>query len=82
MDKIEQFIQDYTKRCSNVMYTEAKLGGELFYPWLTPDDAMAAAKIAREETIEAVCKHLSLWTGLDDVRIQRFKEDIYEELAR
>ena len=49
----EEFIQDYTRTCSNEMesplYANPKLN---FYPWLTPDQARKAVEIAREEIYE------------------------------
>ena len=53
MSKAEEFIQDYTRNCSNEMesplYANPKLN---FYPWLTPDQARRAVEIAREEIYE------------------------------
>ena len=56
----EEFIQDYTRTCSNEMesplYANPKLN---FYPWLTPDEARKAVEIAREEMLNEICK----WIG-------------------
>ena len=46
----ENFIKDYTKGCSNLI--EYNCGEVLYQPWLTPEDAMKAVEIAREEMIE------------------------------
>lgn len=57
--KAEQFIKDYTKNCSNRCSTiEQYERGDEFHPWLTPDQALSAVKIAREEVIEKACKFL------------------------
>ena len=65
MSRAEKFIQEYTKNCSNVYFTDSKpdgLGGYIrrrdFSPWLTPDQAKRAVEIAREEVIEKVCEFL------------------------
>ena len=58
MNKAEEFIKDYTRNCSNELdgiYVE----GEVYYsPWLTPDQARKAVEIAREETLDKVCKYI------------------------
>ena len=55
MSKAEKFIQDYTRNCSNEI-AHWDIGGEnvkpIYSPWLTPDDAREAVKIAREEIID------------------------------
>ena len=65
MKKVEQYIKDYTKTCSNEYLTDSKsdgLGGYIshkkFCPWLTPDHARRVAEIAREETVKEVCEWL------------------------
>lgn len=59
MNKAEKYIQDYTRNCSNEYLTDSKsdgLGGYIsrrkFTPWLTPDQALKAVEIAREEIYE------------------------------
>lgn len=54
---VEEYIAAYTKRCSNEFEYgdyeyEELLGKDKYVPWLTPDNARAVAKIAREEVIE------------------------------
>ena len=60
MSKAEQFIQDYTRNCSNKIlrsknesFTNIPCKGE-YYPWLTPDQARRAVEIAREETYDKI----------------------------
>ena len=48
----EQFIKDYTNHSSN----EFADGG--FHEWLTPEQALAAVEIAREELIDNACEWL------------------------
>ena len=56
MNKVEKYIQDYTRRCSNSVPLAANING--FESWLTPDHARKVAEIAREEAIEEACKWL------------------------
>ena len=59
--KAEQFIKDYTRRCSNVLCAvEDKYGNKVisYREWLTPDQALSAVAIEREEVIEEVLKWL------------------------
>lgn len=69
--KAEQFINDYTKGCSNELCAvEDKYGKKVisYHEWLTPDQALRAAEIAKEETIEKVCKLLKC--KYDDIGLQ------------
>lgn len=58
MEKVEQYIQEHTMNCSNLVYKDTINGKEFntYNEWLTPDQARAVAKIAREETINEVCE--------------------------
>ena len=61
MSKAKQFIKDYTKRCSNVLCAvEDKYGKKVisYHEWLTPEQALSAVAIEREEVIEEVLKWL------------------------
>ena len=70
MSKAEQFIKDCTRSCSNVVYYHNRnfthgtdyvegSGIEVQYsPWLTPDQALRAVEIAREEFIDKACEWL------------------------
>lgn len=49
--KVEEYIKNYTKRCSNE-------DGFDYVPWLTPDHARSVAQIARDEVIEEAVKWL------------------------
>lgn len=60
MSKAEEFIESYTRNCSNEI---DQLGADIaafseYYPWLTPDQARRAVEIARKEMFEKVCKFL------------------------
>lgn len=73
MDKVEQFIQDCTRKCSNELCSvEDRYGKTVisYREWLTPDQALMAAEIAKEETIEKACSfwshtHICLWAFLE-----------------
>ena len=45
MSRAKKFIDDYTRNCSN------ELGGGVYHEWLTPDDALSAVEIAKEEVL-------------------------------
>lgn len=53
MAKAEKVIKDYTRNCSNVEYKQG-VYAPTYQPWLTPEQALSAVKIAREEMIESV----------------------------
>lgn len=55
----EQFIKDYTNHCSNEMVFDDGSGSHLYEPWITPDQALRAVEIAREEMIDKACAWLS-----------------------
>ena len=63
--KVEEYIENYTKRCSNE-------DGFDYVPWLTPDNARNVAQIAREEVIEKAVE----WIKNDAVKYctVRFEE--------
>lgn len=55
MDKVRQFIKDYTRGCSNELgAVEYKDGRKVisYHEWLTPEQALAAVEIARQELID------------------------------
>jgi hypothetical protein len=60
MSKAEKFIQEYTRNCSNAIqcYDGDCNPCTIYKPWLTPDQALRAVEIAREEAIDDVIKWL------------------------
>lgn len=70
MSKAEKFIQDCTRNCSN---ETTKYGSydHTYQEWLTPDQALRAVEIAREETL------LEVATWINDTFIfsKQAKED-------
>lgn len=71
MSKARQFIKDYTRSCSNIEYTQGVYTPS-YHPWLTPEQALAAVEIAKEELIEKVCEWLK---EQDEMVGVSFKED-------
>ena len=57
MSKAEQFIQDCTRNCSNIEYTQ-NVYKPSYQHWLTPDQARRAVEIAKEELLNEVCEWL------------------------
>jgi hypothetical protein len=61
MDRVEQYIKDYTKKCSNkISDLSCKLFGHetKYMPWLTVEHAQRIGEIAREDTIKEVVNWL------------------------
>lgn len=71
MSKAKKFIDDYTRICSNEMSLENKDGSKLYNSWLTPDDALCAVEIAREETLLEV----AAWINDTFIFSKQAKED-------
>lgn len=61
MSKAEKFISDYTRNCSNAIYDPYDTGDAITIhaPWLTPDQALKAVEIAREETYNKIWNWLA-----------------------
>lgn len=62
MSKAEQTIKNSTRNWSNALCSvEDRNGKKVFsyYQWLTPDAALEAVRIAREEVIEEAVKWLN-----------------------
>lgn len=91
MDKARQFIKDYTRGCSNELCAvEDKYGKKVisYHEWLTPEQALAAVEIAKEELIDKACEWLKSYrqdtpdgTGyipgiINDETIEDFKKYI------
>lgn len=59
MEKVEQYIKEYTRNCNNEIIIPTQDGCSYtkgYTSWLTPDHARKVAEIAREETIKEVCE--------------------------
>ena len=77
MGRAEQFIKDYTMNCSNIEYTQGVYTPS-YHPWLTPDQALRAVEIAKEEIkseIERLIKSYSpIWSSEGKYRVEAYKE--------
>ena len=92
MSKVEKFIQDYTRKCSNELCAvEDRFEKKVisYHEWLTPDQARKAVEIAREEVIEKMKQFLKenylvksteplRWVSLEKV-FNDFKQAIKDE---
>ena len=59
MSKAEEFIQSCTRNCSNEIgycHNKTRNHNHVFYPWLTPDQALRAVEIARGEILNDICE--------------------------
>ena len=68
MSKAEKFIQDCTRNCSNEI---DQLGADIaalseYHHWITPEQAMTAVEIAREEIYEWLQENAESFVGLAD----------------
>ena len=50
----KEYIESYTKRCSNET-TKYGCYDHTYQPWLTPENALAAVEIERQDVIDRVC---------------------------
>lgn len=68
MKAVEEYIEKYTRNCSNLLYRDNVEGFDktVYQPWLTPEHARSVAQIAREETIKEVCEWLDNHTVLSE----------------
>jgi hypothetical protein len=87
MSKAENFISEHTRNCSN----QSEWGVEtpnksIIYvqPWLTPDQALRAVEIAREEELEYVKYQLELRLPetLDYNGVQVDREDFINDFIQ
>ncbi len=76
----EQFIQEYTNKCSNLIYDPRQPAsyanmptGLTYQPWLTPDQARKAVELAREETIKKACRWMRKVIGDGEI-VRDFKK--------
>ncbi len=84
MSKAEKFIQDCTRGCSNELCAvEDRFGKKVisYHEWLTPDQALKAVEIAREEMIVWVKQHTFMFQSLEEVELYKelFKQAMKNE---
>lgn len=83
MSRVEEYIENYTKRCSNqVIHSIGEVIIDMEYtPWLTPDHARAVAEIAREEVIEKTVEWLDEhMVGWNQDFINNFRKYMEEKI--
>ena len=88
MSKAEKFIQDCTRGCSNELCAvEDRFGKKVisYHEWLTPDQALKAVEIAKEELLEKAIlwmkTHTFMFESLEDVELYKelFKQAMQDE---
>lgn len=76
MSKVEKFIEDYTNHCSNELdYVGTTC--KVYQPWLTPEQALRAVEIEREEILQKVYdffKGIGDWDYPAERMIQDFRK--------
>ena len=76
MSKAEQLIKDYTRDCSNETDFPS-YNGVIYQPWLTPEQALRAVEIEREEILQKVYdffKGIGDWDYPAERMIQDFRK--------
>lgn len=73
MSKAEEFIEDYTRSCSN------ELVGGGYRKWLTPENALAAVELARGEVLKRLMNMLD--TSIDNKHFFEQLDDYINELV-
>lgn len=61
--KVDEYIEQYTRNCSNAIYDPYDTGDAItiYAPWLTPDQARKAVEIAREEVINDIKEEVTIF---------------------
>lgn len=60
-NRTKQYIQDYTKHCSNELVSVMDATGKhqnIYREWLTVEDAESACMIEREETLRSILRFI------------------------
>lgn len=61
MDKVEKYINDYARNCSNELCSiQDRYGKKIisYHEWLTPNNAREVAEIAKKDVIDKACEWL------------------------
>lgn len=72
----EEYIKAYTRGCSNeLIAVESRAGKEIisYHEWLTPENALAAVELAREEMREQMMKDAIEATALNSDYLTRLE---------
>ena len=81
--KAEQFILNHTRNCSNIEYRQGVYAPN-YQLWITPEQALKAVAIEREEVIEKVCQYIrehrfKVYTYTEDNEITGWVPDVFIE---
>lgn len=77
----EEFIKEYTNNCSNELdsfQTKTGVWVDTYHEWLTPDQALQAVEIAREEMIDKAFKYINYQLNLPSDFEQHFRKAMEE----
>lgn len=75
----EEYIKAYTRGCSNVVdYSGISPDGIRYHEWLTPENALAAVELAREQTRDSLLCMLN--TSIDNAHFFEQLDDYIDEL--
>ena len=86
MSRVEDYIRQHTKNCSNISKGYRSKGVSIpsyCTPWLTPNSAREVAKIAREEVIEKIItflRHDHRMFIFDGIDLQNLIDDLCREV--
>lgn len=84
--RVEKFISDCTRNCSNELDSfQTKTGAwvDTYHEWLTPDDALSAVAIAREEIYEWLLNHNDYITtngNITSYNMEKLVEDLKQTM--
>lgn len=78
--KPEEFIKGYTRGYSNVIqgYDDMQNPVIDYHPWLTPEQALRAVELAREEMIDKAYKYINYQLNLPNDFEQHFRKAMEE----
>ena len=87
MTKAEEFVKDCTRNCSNELIAiQDKNGSHVisYHEWITPEQALRAVEIEREEIINKACEWLKFnlqdYAGEDSCRNSvPFDKDVFDD---
>ena len=77
----EEFVKEYTNNCSNELCAvEDRYGKKVlsYREWLTPEQALRAVELAREEMIDKAYKYINYQLNLPNDFEQHFRKAMEE----
>jgi hypothetical protein len=67
MNEAEKYINEHTRHCSNELVPSG------YHEWVTPDDALRACEITKQEIIEKTCEFfysISCCEWVEDIEVK------------